>query len=200
MVSKKLLTLRELVLFALLGAIMFCGYFFLQVLPNVEVVSLLIVVYTVVFRAKALIPIYVYVVTNGIVYGFAPWWLPYLYIWAVLWAVVMLLPKFSFFGNAAKNKSPLSPNNKNSATKPLQKNALLAVLYAAVSGVFGLAFGALYMPAQALMFGLSFNGAVAWWLAGLIFDITHCAANFALGFLVLPLAAALSRLKHSADR
>ena len=77
----------------MLAALMFCSKIIMEVLPNIHLLGMLTVVYTVVFRRKALIPIYIYVIINGVYAGFAPWWVPYTYIWAVLWAAVMLLPK-----------------------------------------------------------------------------------------------------------
>ena len=61
--------------------------------PNVHFLGALTMVYTLVYRWKALYPIYTYVLLNGLFAGFSAWWLPYLYIWTVLWGVTMLLPR-----------------------------------------------------------------------------------------------------------
>ena len=53
--------LLELTVLALLGALMFGAKMAMAALPNIEPVSLLVLVYTVVFGKKALGPIYVYV-------------------------------------------------------------------------------------------------------------------------------------------
>jgi energy-coupling factor transport system substrate-specific component len=58
----------------------------------------------------------------------------------------------------------------------------------------GLSFGTLYAPAHALMFGLSFQGMIAWIIAGLPFDLIHAAGNLAAGTMIVPLAALLKRL------
>ena len=91
--SGKGITLRELCVFAMLGALMFASKLIMEVLPNIHILGLLIVVYTIAFRAKALIPIYIWIMLNGLLAGFATWWIPYLYVWAVLWGMTMLLPK-----------------------------------------------------------------------------------------------------------
>ena len=62
------LNLREIILFGLLGAMMFCSKIIMEVLPNVHLLSLFIVTITVVFRQKALYPIYVFVFITGL-YG-----------------------------------------------------------------------------------------------------------------------------------
>ena len=72
-------------------ALMFGSKVALASLPNIEPVSLLIILYTRFFGAKALGIIYTYVLLEGIFYGFGSWWLCYLYIWAVLFGVVMAL-------------------------------------------------------------------------------------------------------------
>ena len=121
-------------------------------------------VYTLVYRWKALYPIYTYVLLNGLFAGFSAWWLPYLYIWTVLWGVTMLLPRH------------------------MPKKAAVPV-YMLVCGLHGLAFGTLYAPAQALMFGLNFKGMVAWIIAGLPWDLVHGLGNLAAGVLIVPLTA-----------
>ena len=77
---------RDLVLFAMLAAIMFCSKVVMEFLPNIHLLGVLTMVYTIVFRSKALIPIYGYVLLNGLYAGFSIWWVPYLYIWTILWA------------------------------------------------------------------------------------------------------------------
>lgn len=163
--------LADIIIFAMLGTIMFISKILMEALPNIHFVGMLTVVYTIVYRKKALIPICVYVFLNGLYAGFSPWWVPYLYIWTILWAVTMLLPK-----NMSKKTA--------------------VPVYAFVCALHGLLFGTLYAPAQALMFGLDFRAMVAWIIAGLPFDLIHAAGNLAAGFLIVPLAAALKKI-HS---
>lgn len=163
--------LADIIVFAMLGTIMFISKILMEALPNIHFVGMLTVVYTIVYRKRALIPIYVYVFINGIYAGFSPWWVPYLYVWTILWAGVMLLPK--------------------------NMNKKIAVpVYAAVCSLHGLLFGTLYAPAQALMFGLDFKAMIAWIIAGLPFDLIHAAGNLAAGLLIVPLATALKKI-HS---
>ena len=77
--------LRETVLFAMLAAVMFCSKILLEFLPNIHLLGVLTMVYTIVFRYKALYPIYLYVIIQGLWLGFSVWWVPYLYVWTVLW-------------------------------------------------------------------------------------------------------------------
>lgn len=163
------LKVKELALFAMLGTLMFCSKIIMEVLPNIHLLGMLTMVYTLVFRKKALIPIYINVFLTGLYGGFALWWLPYLYIWTILWGVTMLLPK----------KMPLK---------------LGCVVYPIVCCLHGLAYGTLYAPAQALMFGLDFQQMLAWIAAGLAFDVAHGVGNLAAGLLIVPLSELLKKL------
>ena len=86
------LKLKDFVMLALISALMCVGDFAMEWLPNVHFVGVLIVVVTVVYRWYALLPIYVYVLIQGIVGGFQPWWIAYIYVWDFLWLFVMLIP------------------------------------------------------------------------------------------------------------
>ena len=87
------LTAREIAIFGLLGALMYASKMLMELAPNIHLLGVFTIAFTVVYRKKALYPIYIYVLLNGIFSGFNTWWVPYLYIWTVLWGVTMLLPK-----------------------------------------------------------------------------------------------------------
>ena len=75
--GRKRLPVRELVVFALLGVLMAISDLLMEGLPNIHVVGLFIAAITVVFRTKALFPIYTYVFLIGAASGFGLWWLSY---------------------------------------------------------------------------------------------------------------------------
>ena len=172
MTREKKISVREIVVFAMLGALMFCSKVIMEALPNIHLLGMLTMVYTVVFRRRALIPIYIYVFMNGLYSGFNGWWVPYLYIWTLLWGVTMLLPR------------KMNPK-------------VAYAVYPAVCAVHGLLFGTLYAPAQALMYGFSFEQTVAWIVSGLPFDVIHGVSNLFVGMLILPLSRLLHRLMKS---
>ena len=82
------LTIREMAVFSMFGSLMFATTIAMSALPNVHLLGMFITLLTVVYRVKALIPLYIFVFIYGLYYGFATWWLPYLYIWMILWAAV----------------------------------------------------------------------------------------------------------------
>ena len=91
--KKALLTIYEIAVFGMLGALMMVSDLLMNIIPNVHLVGVTIVVLTVLYRWKALFPIYVYVLLIGLSEGMGAWWLPYLYVWTILWGMVRLLPK-----------------------------------------------------------------------------------------------------------
>lgn len=168
--SKTRTLLFRIVLSAAFGVLMFWSDILMDALPNVHLLAMFIVTFTVVYRVWALLPIYVYVFLNGLFYGFTPTWIPYLYIWTILWALAMLIPR------------KMHP-------------AIAAVVYILVCGLHGIAFGTLYAPMQIILFFDGNWSMLPTWIAfGLPFDVIHCIGNLCAGTLVLPLVKVLMRL------
>ncbi len=82
--DKGKLILREVVLFGILGSLTFAAKVAMSGLPNIEPVSLFIMLFAVVFGKKCVYPMYIYVVMEMLVYGLNIWSVNYLYVWAVL--------------------------------------------------------------------------------------------------------------------
>ncbi len=170
------LTLKEAVIFGMLGAVMYASKLIMEVLPNIHLIGVFIVAITIVYRKKALYPIYIFVFLTGLLNGFNMWWIPYLYIWAVLWCMAMLLPK--------KLPSKAAP-----------------IIYAIICSLHGFLYGTIYAPAQALMFGLDFKGMVAWIVAGLPYDLIHGVSNFISGLiLIVPIISILKIAEKTARK
>ena len=161
---------RDIAVFAVLTALMFGSKKIMELMPNVHLLGMFIVSVTVIYRKYALFPIYGYVFLDGLFGGFSSWWLPYLYIWAVLWAFTMLIPK----------KLP-------------QK--IRFPLYIGVSALHGFLYGTLYAPVQALMFGLNFKATVAWIITGLPFDLIHGISNLIVGLLIPPMIIIMQKVR-----
>ncbi len=161
---------RDIAIFAVLTALMFASKKIMELVPNVHLLGMFIVSVTVIYRKYALFPIYGYVFLDGLFGGFGTWWVPYLYIWAVLWAFTMLIPK----------KLP---------------EKVKFMLYIAVSTLHGFLFGTLYAPTHAIIFGLDFKGMIAWIITGLPFDIIHGISNLILGFLIIPMVKIMQKIR-----
>ena len=120
--------LLELVVLSLLGTLMFAAKMCLAGLPNIEPVSLLVIVYTLVYGKKALYPIYIYVAMELMFWGLGLWNLMYLYVWLVLFFLTLLFRHM---------ESPWG--------------------WAILSGAFGLSFGLLCTPVYWITGGWAFG-------------------------------------------
>ena len=167
------LTVRGVTIFAMLGGVMYASKLIMEFAPNIHLLGVFTIAFTVVYRKKALYPIYTYVLLNGMFCGFATWWIPYLYLWTVLWGVIMVLP-----GNMSKK--------------------VQTIVYMIVCALHGFLFGTLYAPAQAILYGLDLKGMVAWIVAGLPWDFVHGVSNFFCGILVMPLVSVLRLAQKNA--
>ncbi len=87
-------TLLDLVTLSLLGALLFVVQVVLGFLPNIELVSVLIIVYTRVYGYKAFYPIYLFVALEAVWYGINTWVIQYAYVWAILALVTLLLRRY----------------------------------------------------------------------------------------------------------
>ena len=68
----------------ILGAILLVSQIALAPLPNIEVVSVLVVLFTLVLGRYVGYTLSVFILLEGLVYGFGLWWFSYLYIWTIL--------------------------------------------------------------------------------------------------------------------
>ena len=118
------ITVREITLFGILGAMTFAAKYVMAVLPNIEPVSLMVMLFAVTFGKKALYPIFLYVAMEILFYGLGTWNVMYLYIWPCLGILAWGLREM---------KHPLG--------------------WAVLSGAFGLMFGALCMPVDMVIGG-----------------------------------------------
>ena len=129
----------------------------LSFLPNIELTSFWLIMFTLFFGWKIVAVVPVFILIEGTIYGIHLWWIMYLYIWPLL---VFITYTFR------KNDS--------------------ALFWAIVSGIFGLIFGGLCSivyfviesAAGTFMDGVRY--AFAWWIAGIPWDFIHCAGNFVI--------------------
>lgn len=172
--QKSKVNIKEIAIFGMLGALMYASKVIMEALPNIHLIGLFIVTTTVVYRKKALYPLYIFVFLTGLLNGFGTWWVPYLYIWTALWGAVMLLPK--------------SLEGKKSA-----------IIYAVVCSLHGFLYGVLYAPFQAIMYNLNLEGTLTWIATGIAFDITHGISNFIVTLILsVPLITILKKAEKLA--
>ena len=144
----------------------------MQGLPNIEMTSFLLILFTLHFGRLTLLTVPALILIEGALYGFGLWWVMYLYAWPLLTLITYL---------CRKNDS--------------------AFFWAIISGAYGLLFG-LLCSFPYFFIGASAGGAMmglrqmmAWWVAGIPFDLLHGAGNFALMLaLYKPVSSLLRRI------
>ena len=175
MQNKKFISVFELALFPMFAALMVASKYVMEILPNIHLIGMFVMLFTVVYRVKALIIIYIFAGIMGLLNGFSVWWVPYLYIWTILWAMTMVIPK------------------------NLPKWAGF-IIYPIVCSLHGFLYGILYSPFQALAFGYTLEQTFVWIASGFPFDLIHGISNFAMGFLVYPLAEVIKKAQKNIYR
>ena len=145
----------------------------LAFLPNIELTSFWLVMFTLLMGWKAFIIVPLFIAVEASIYGPHVWVIMYLYVWPILVLQTLLFRK-----------------NDN------------ALFWALVSGFFGLFFGALCTPAQVIFFmkaktlEAGLKGGITWWITGIPYDIVHGIGNFVLMlFLYRPIRIAVNKLK-----
>ena len=119
--------MKQIALFGMLGGLTFGAKFVMSFLPNIEPVSLMIMLFMVTYGIRGLFPVGVYVMLEILVYGIGLWNINYIYVWPILAFVALALRKM---------QDPLA--------------------WALLSGIFGLLFGALCAPVDVVIGGFSY--------------------------------------------
>ncbi len=109
---------------AVMAGILLIGQVVMSGLPNIEPVSLLVIQYTLFSPRLARWAVGIFVLLEGVLYGFGLWWVSYLYVWYILHALAFLTRRMAG-----------------------------AVFCALLSGAFGLFFGLLTSPSYLLAGG-----------------------------------------------
>ena len=149
----------------------------MQGLPNIEMTSFLVILFTLRFGPLALYAVPVFILIEGMLYGFGLWWVMYLYAWPLLAIVTRVFSRVDS-----------------------------AFFWAMVSGAFGLLFGLLCaIPYFFIGLPSGFSAGVlqmfSWWVAGIPFDLIHGVSNFALMLaLYRPVSNLLRRMPQITGR
>lgn len=151
------LAVQDITLIGMMVAVIEVCKFALSVLPNIELTSFWLIMFTICFGWRIVFVVPVFILIEGSVFGFGPWWVAYLYVWPIL-------VLFTWVFRKKDNKW----------------------FWAILSGIFGLCFGAL-CAFYYVIAGVGDNGlrdglyaGFTWWVSGIPWDIIHGVGNFAL--------------------
>lgn len=164
--------LFDLIFCAMLGALAFALKVAMASLPNIEPVTLLLMLAALVFGYRALIATGIYIVLEGLVFGFSTWWIPYLYAWPLLVVLTLVFRK--------------------------RKNRFF---WAGFAAVYGFLFGFLFLPVNYFVYNMASNPSLilVYIVNDIPFDLIHAVSNFVCVLILLPplkrgLEAALKRI------
>ncbi len=144
---------------ALFAALMIVGKEALAALPNVEIVTVLIIALTHRYGARALWSVYTFVLVQLILYPVGAWSVAYLYVWAILVLAVLAVRRYES-----------------------------VLLYVIVAAIFGLLFGLLCSPPEIFMRGFATQKAyLLFIISGLPYDAIHCVSNALTTLLLFPI-------------
>lgn len=152
--------IQKITRIALLSAILYVVKVALEFLPNVELISFLTIIYTLVFGKEAFLIVTVFNMFELVQWGFGSWWVSYLYVWPLLVLIVLVVKKL-----LAK----------------LGYSQEEFIIWAVVSGGFGLIFGSLFALVY-IPFDLGY--AFSYWISGLLWDVWHAVCNFMLMLVI----------------
>lgn len=160
-------TVWDIVLIPLLSATLTAGKMALVFVPNVEIVTLLFMVYASVFGfRKTFIVALIFSTTEIFFYGVQTWLLVYYFIWPLLIGIATLLHR------GTNSEWP----------------------FAIAALIFGLSFGFVFAIFESFFYGISYG--IVYWTRGIPFDLIHGGSNFVVVlFLYKPLYNLLSRLR-----
>ena len=160
-------TVWDIVLIPLLSASLTAGKMALVFIPNVEIVTLLFIVYASFFGfRKTFLVALIFSTTEIFFYGVQTWLLAYYLIWPLLSFLAVLLQK------CTHSEWP----------------------YAILGMIFGLGFGLFFAVIESLFYGIPYG--IVYWVRGIPFDLIHGASNFVIVlFLFNPMYNLLTRLR-----
>lgn len=165
--------IKDITLIAMLVAIIEVCKVALSFLPNIELTTFWLIIFTIYFGRKIVFVVPVFIVIEGVIYGIHLWWIMYLFAWPLLVFICYMF-----------------------------KNCKSVWFWSIFSGTFGLFFGALctipHIIVGAFSSGLStgIRLGIAWWIAGIPWDIVHCIGNIII-MLVLyqPISYVIKKIK-----
>lgn len=161
---------RDIAYMAMMAVLLEVGKIALDWAANIEIVSFLLIIFTLYFGWKVIPPVLIFATIECLRFGFGPWTVTYYYVWGILVAAVLLTKKFG---------------------RSLKKGSVL--FYSILSGLFGLLFGG-FCSLYTLVLG-GFKVMIAWWISGIVFDLIHCAGNFVICLVLFyPVNKAMSKI------
>lgn len=151
------LRIKDIALIGVMVAVIEVSKFALSYLPNIELTSFWLILFTLFFGWRIALVVPVFILIEGSIYGFGLWWVMYLYAWPLLVLLVWIF-----------------------------RRRESVWFWSILSAAFGLCFGVLcsipYVVVGAADGGIrsGLYAGFTWWVAGIPWDIVHCVGNFVI--------------------
>ncbi len=168
------LTVKDISLIAMMAAVMQVCKTALSFVPNVELVTFWIIIFSLYLGKRIFLAIPVFILIEGMLYGFGLWWIMYLYMWPLLAIITLFLRKVNS-----------------------------AFVWSVISGIYGLLFGLfcsipyIFIGAAGADFSNGLRTAFAWWISGIPWDLVHGVSNF---FIMLVLYTPVTRVMKRIEK
>ena len=169
--GRQKITVKDITICALMVAVIEVSKLALSFLPNIELTTFWLIMFTLFFGWRIIFVVPVFILIEGSMYGFGLWWIMYIYSWPLLVLLTWIFRR--------------------------QKTVWF---WAVLSGGFGLAFGALcaipyFFIGASNGIAAGLNAFFGWWVAGIPWDIAHCVGNYVLMLILYnPIKRVMSRV------
>lgn len=140
---------KDIVIIAFFSAIIMVFKISLDFLPNIELVTLMLILLSITYGKKTLYIVNIFSFLCGVYYGFGDW-------------IIMYIILFSGLVVASYTLKNI-----------LSKNFLITSLF---SAIFGLTFGWFFAMEWMLLYGI--NAGVSYFINGIMFDLVHMMGNY----------------------
>lgn len=155
--KKATITTKDITQIAMMVAVIEVCKVALMGIPNVELTSFWIIMFSLFFGSKIFLVIPVFILIEGAMFGFGLWWIMYLYAWPLLAIISRIMRKMES-----------------------------VIGWSILSAIFGLSFGFLCSLPYVVIGTVDGNLASGlragfnYFIAGIPFDIIHCIGNFVI--------------------
>ena len=173
-VKRSSLSVKDVAMIGMMVAVIEVCKVAMMGLPNIELTTFWIIMFTLYFGNKVFYMIPVFILIEGAMFGIHLWWIMYLYMWPALALI----------------------------TKTFKKSDSVWT-FSILSGIFGLLFG-FFCAIPYVVIGTTEDGILGglyagftWWVAGIPWDLVHGVANFVLMFVLYrPVRNIMNKLKN----
>ena len=173
--KKSPLSIQDVALIGMMVAVIEVCKVMMMGLPNIELTTFWIILFTLYFGNKVFYMIPVFILIEGTMFGIHIWWIMYLYMW----------PALAFITRRLRNSDSVWT-------------------FSLLSGAFGLLFG-FFCVIPYVVIGTTEDGILGglyagftWWVAGIPWDMVHGVSNFILMFVLYrPIRNLMNKLPYN---